>query len=432
MKVLYVGDNRDSMNWGGRGQSIALYQLLENSFEISNVIVGATVMYVGATRGYVGTLLPLKYFSFLHDVREKIKVVNWYLKIEERFGARDFITDDPSESAETLLRYRLKNPGFGEIYKQMTEADLVVINGEGSGIFRTPFRRDFFFYLAMIELAVRLNKRAFYVNGIISDCPFTGRNGKNFDSARKTLAKCQAVLVRDPESLDYLQKEMPEVRCEYIPDALFTWFSIYERFGSCVPPNGDFIIPPPENNEYFGKLDFSKPYICIGGSSWAAEFQEQAVSHYLQLLKSVRELGYPVYLTQNCGGDRFLREVARQSGCGLVPWNTPIMMAGAVLANAKLFISGRFHPTIFASLGGTPCVFLEAHSHKMASLQRTLEYANPKQFSAMPEDRDIAQIIALSEQYIRENPSLRKKIRAVVAKRCEEARRLPQRILDYL
>ena len=108
------------------------------------------------------------------------------------------------------------------------------------------------------------------------------------------------------------------------------------------------------------------------------------------------------------------------------------MMAGAILANARVFISGRFHAAIFASLGGTPCVFLEAHSHKMASLQRTLEYANPKQFSALPEHHDIAQIVALTEQYLREGPSLREKIKAVVAMRCEEASQLPQRILDYL
>jgi hypothetical protein len=433
MKVLYVGDHRDSPNWGGRGQGIALHQLLERSFEISGVIPGLWVTSDEAADGFVGTLLPQKYFRFLWRIRDKMKAADWYLKIvEERFGARDFITDEPSESAESLIRYKLKNPGLGEIYERMAEADVVVINGEGSGIFTTPFRRDFFFYLAMVDLGVRLKKKVFYVNGIISDCPFTGRNIKNFNSARKTLAKCDAVLVRDPESLEYLQKEMPEVKCEYIPDALFTWFPVYERFGACIPPNGDFVIPPPEKNEYLGKLDFSKPYICIGGSAWAANYQEQAVDHYLRLLEGVRQLGYPVYLTQNCGGDRFLQEVARISGCGLVPWNTPIFMAGAILANAHLFISGRFHATIFASLGGTPCVFLGTHSHKMASLQKTLEYDLQKQVSGMPTDQEIHEVVTLSDQYLKEGTRLREKIKTIVAKRCEEATRLPQRVLEYL
>ncbi len=433
MKVLYIGDHRDSMNWGGRGQSIALHQLLERNLEISGVIPGASVLSTEAVDGYVSTLLPQQYFRFLWRIRNKMKLADWYLRVvEERFGARDFLTDEPAKSAETLIRYRSKNPGLGEIYEQLAGADLVVINGEGSGIFRTPFRRDFFFYLAMIELGVRLNKKIFYVNGIISDCPFTGRNSKNFDSARKTLAKCHAVLVRDPESLDYLKREMPEVECEYIPDALFTWFPIYERFGACVPPNGDFVIPPPEKNEYLGKLDFSKPYICMGGSAWAANHQEQAVDHYLRLLEKVRQLGYPVYLTQNCGGDRFLQEVASVSDCGIVPWNTPIFMAGAILANAQLFISGRFHATILASLGGTSCVFLGTHSHKMESLKKTLGYDLQEQFSGMPTDQEIDEIVTLSDQYLKEGAPLRHKIKAVVAKRCEEASQLPQRILDYL
>ena len=61
-------------------------------------------------------------------------------------------------------------------------------------------------------------------------------------------------------------------------------------------------------------------------------------------------------------------------GCGIVPWNTAIMMVGAILANAHAFISGRFHAAIFASLGGKRCVFLHAHSYKVARLQKTREY----------------------------------------------------------
>ncbi len=432
MKVLYVGDHRDAMNWGGRGQSLALAQLLGRNFEISGAISGETVGDYSAKGCYVGTLLPLKYFRFLRTLRSKIAVVDWYVRIEERFGARDFVTDDPVQSADNILRYKAENPELRQIYESMAETDLVVINGEGSGIFSTPFRRDFFFYLAMIELGVTLNKKVFYVNGIISDCPFTGRNEKNLASARRTLAKCAAVLVRDPESLEYVRKEMPEAKSEYIPDALFSWFPVYERYGGCVPPNGDFVIPPIEKTEYFGKLDFSKPYICIGGSSWAASFQSEAVDHYLHLLEGVRRLGLSVYLTQNCAGDRFLQEVARKSGCGFVPWNTPIMMAGAILANARAFVSGRFHPAIFASLGGTPCVFLAAHSHKMASLQKTLEYDVHSTFPAMPGDHDIDEIASLTQRYIAAGESMRSNIKAVVASCCAQAEQLPQRVLAHL
>ena len=42
----------------------------------------------------------------------------------------------------------------------------------------------------------------------------------------------------------------------------------------------------------------------------------------------------------------------------------PILLGATVLANSKLFVSGRYHPSIMASLGGTPCIFLGSNSHK--------------------------------------------------------------------
>ena len=51
-----------------------------------------------------------------------------------------------------------------------------------------------------------------------------------------------------------------------------------------------------------------------------------------------------------------------------------LIVGGAVLAHARLFISGRYHPSILASLGGTPCIFLATHAHKMGSLSRLLKY----------------------------------------------------------
>ncbi len=421
MKVLYVGDHRDSVNWGGRGQSIALYQILKRHFEVIGSISGTSVLSVENDDGYINTLLPQKYIRFLYRTRSKAKFIDWYLRLEEKLGAKDFVTDEPEESLQNLLRYKDKAQGLKEIYEKVKQADVLVINGEGSGIFRTPFRRDFFFYLTMVELGKHLAKEVYYVNGILSDCPQTGRNIKNFISARKTLAKCAAVLVRDPESFDLVTREMPGVTCRYVPDALFRWFPLYQKAEGVLPANGDFLIGPPEKDRYFGKLDFSRPYICIGGSASAADDQERAYHHYSGLVNWVKELGYPVYLTVNCGGDRFLERVGEKADAGIVPVNTPILMAGAVLANARLFISGRFHATIFASLGGTPCIFLGTHSHKMKSLLKTLEYENDKIFSAFPSSEDSKGILELGRDYLTQGDKLRLQIRSIVAKRCEEA-----------
>ena len=431
-KVLYVGDHRDSMNWGGRGQSIAFYQLLSQDYQISDVISGLDVLSVESDDGYIETILPQKYIRFLYRIREKTKVADWYLRLEEKFGAQDFVTDDPEKSLSNLLKNKDKAPGLGEIYDKVKNAEIIVINGEGSGVFRTPFRRDFFFYLMIAELGKHLGKKVFYANGILSDCPKTGRNKENFESARKTLAKCDAVLVRDPESYDLVVKEMPGVACHYVPDALFTWASYYEKPETCLPANGDFLIAPPEEDRYFGKLDFSKPYICVGGSASAADDQDRAFQVYSRIFERLQELGSPVYLTPNCGGDRFFGRIAERYNVGILPLTTPILMCGAVAANARLFVSGRFHATIFASLGGTPCLFLGTHSHKMASLNRTLNYEEKKMFPAFPSEEQMEEMLALGRRYLEEGEERRKKIKKEVARLDAETRKMNELIAGYL
>lgn len=431
-RLLYVGDHRDSVNWGGRGQSIALKQLLARRFEISGVVPGGSVLSVERNDGYVHQLLPEKYFSFLRRMQGKSRLVDWYLRLEELHGARDFVTQDPEASAKDLIRYKATRPGLCALFDAVEGTDVVAINGEGSGVFATPFRRDFFFHLAVVELAALLGKKVLYINGIIADCPFTGRNAESFAAARKTLAKCRGVLVRDPESLELLRRDMPDVKSAYIPDALFSWYPILRDSRGTLPANGDAVIPPPEKDEFLGRIDFSRPYVCVGGSSWSANHPEKSVAYFCRLVEKLLSLGMPVYLTQNCGGDHFLEEVAARSGAGFIPVTTPIILAGAILGNASVFVSGRFHATIFASLGGTPCVFLGAHSHKMTSLQRTLEYEGRKTYSVFPTEGELDEIVAEARSCVDAGSEFRSKIQERVARRCDEATRIGEAIESLL
>jgi ADP-heptose:LPS heptosyltransferase len=177
---------------------------------------------------------------------------------------------------------------------------------------------------------------------------------------------------------------MPGTNSSLIPDSLFAWYPLYASENSRPPQNGDFLLPHPEKDEYWGKLDFSQPYICIGGGALAGSQPDRSVECYLRLVDAIRQLGYRVYLTENDSPDSFLQRVAREKNVGIVPVDAPIMLCGAVLAHARLFISGRYHPSIFASLGGTPCIFLASHAHKMGSLPRLLQYDLTREFDAFP------------------------------------------------
>ncbi|MGA9473402.1 MAG: polysaccharide pyruvyl transferase family protein [Terriglobales bacterium] len=426
MKVFFVGDNRGTVNWG-RGASIALDQLLSTSFEIAGRVKGDFFDLSTAEAGYVGTLFPRRYYRYFKYLmlRHRRWPIGWYIGLEQLLGARDFINEDPALSIDNLLAYKHRYPALAEIYDQATEADLMVLDGDGDIIFSTPPRRSTLFLLAMIELGIRLRKPVFLVNSMISDCPTTGRNNTTLSHAKRLLAQCRAVALRDPESQEYAQREMPETNSTLIPDSLFAWFSLYQNDNSSPPSNGDFLLPYPERKDYWGKLDFSQPYICIGGGALASSQPDRSVTCYGRLVDAIRQLGYRVYLTENDWPDSFLREVAKERNVGIVPADAPILMCGAVVAHARLFISGRYHPSIFASLGGTPCIFMGSHAHKMGSLSRVLEYDVHREFDAFPADSDIAEIVITARRYLDQGETLRVRIRQVAKLRSDEASQLP-------
>jgi polysaccharide pyruvyl transferase WcaK-like protein len=432
-KVFFVGDNRGSENWG-RGASIALRQLLSGTFEISGSVAGEAFDLSKTDVGYVGTLMPHRYhrhFRYLLERRAR-KSIGWYIKLEELCGARDFIAEDPSVSVDNLLSNKHHNPELARIFDQAAQADLIVIDGDGDIIFATPPRRSALFFLAMMELGIRLNKPVFLVNSMISDCPKTGRNLKTMSAYRRLLGKCNAVILRDPESLEYVATQMPETNRSLIPDSLFSWFRNYQPSEPRLPRNGDFTLPFPEEDDYWGKLDFSKPYICIGGGASAGGSPDRAVQCYSQLVDAVQKLGYRVYLTENDLSDSFLQRVAAKKRVGVVSSTTSILMCGAIVANARLFISGRYHASILASLGGTPCIFLGTHSHKNGSLSRLLEYDVHRQFSAFPDDSEIGEIVSMARDYIQQGESLRSRISNVSSLRCAEAATLPALLEKHL
>jgi Polysaccharide pyruvyl transferase len=422
LKVFFVGDNRTSVNWG-RGASLALGQLLSNAFEISGRVTGNFFDSSMAQASYVGTFMPPSFYHYMLSRRRR-RSVACYIRLEQLFGARDFIAGDPRVTVDNLIAQKNRHRALSQIYDNAAQADLLVLDGDGDIIFSNPPRRQTLFLLAMIELGVRLKKPVFLVNSMISDCPLTGRNQTTLAAAKRLFTQCEAVALRDPESLAYVQKEIPQAKSCLIPDSLFTWFPLYQDDSSYPPQNGDFVMPHPEIDEYWGRLDFSRSYICIGGGALAGSQPDRAVQSYSRLIDEIAQLGYQICLTENDSSDCFLQRIAKEKGLGIMPMNAPILMCGAVLAHARLFISGRYHPSIFASLGGTPCIFLASHAHKMGSLPQILGYDAPRQFNAFPDDSEVAEIVSTAGQYLEQGQALRDRIKNVARLRSIEANAL--------
>lgn len=420
--ALLVGDHTDGPNWGGRAQSLALAELLATRFTISGRVPGAIVTGSGP---FVGSPLPQSIADALYYRRKQSPWVGALVRLQEAFGAGDVVSENPGASADRILKYSRRAPGLAALRRRVEEADIIVLNGEGSGIFGTPYRHDFFFYLALAELGIRLGKPVFFINTIFSDDPVSGRNARSLEAAERVLARCTEVHVRDPYSLAYARETMPSVRCRYIPDALFTWFDRVQAPSFAPPGVGDFAIPyPEEESRWFGRLDFSRPYICVGGSSLAAQDPPRAREAFARLVPAMAALDLPVVVVETCRGDAFLRDVVTDAGLSFVPRNCPIYLAEAILARARLFVSGRFHPTIMASLGGTPCVFLDAHSHKMASLRDAVGCRDEPMFSTFPDAGDVRRIVAHAGELLARaarDPAVRGTILDAARARAQEA-----------
>jgi len=429
-RILLVSDTTRRLNWGARAASLALQQHLTARLGPITLLPAE----ISDNPITIDTLLPASIASPLLTRRNKNSAFQMYYSLERMLGMKaDYIEPDPAKSAQNIIDNRSWK-SIGELYEAVLGADVVIVDGDGDMIFRNPAGRIPLFNLAVIELAVRLGKQTHYINSIFADCPITGRNAEFLAHARSTLAKCATVSLRDHTSIAHAKSIAPELDTRYSPDALFMWHERVATAARDLPGNGDFAIAfPKEKSDFFGRIRFDRPYICLSGSSHAAFFQDQAVETYSALAAALRDhFKLDIYLTPACHGDRYLFEVAARTSLAIIPGEVPIMMAAGILANARVYVTGRYHPAILASLGGTPTVFLGADSHKTQSVQDLLEYENPRTFSALPGPDDIKTIISQVELELSKSEDARDKIRVAARRRANEAERVADFVSEKL
>jgi polysaccharide pyruvyl transferase WcaK-like protein len=427
-RILLVCDTTASLNWGGRAASLALQQLLACRFENILALPGE----LAGTPVFINSILPPSLASLLLACRHKSALIEAYYRVEKTLGMKsDYIECDPRKSAQNILRNKDREI-IRDIYTAISEADVVIVDGDGDLIFRTPPGRIPLFNLAVIELAWQLGKPVHYVNSIFADCPRTGQNERFHQYAVSTLSKCSTITLRDPASIRLARSSAPELKVHFVPDSLFLWYDSLQDAVNNVPENGDYIIPfPQERPSHYGRIRFDRPYICLSGSSYAAFFQEEAVEAYTRLANAIQgKFDMGVYLAPTCKGDRFMYEVALRTSLPILPPEIPIMMGAGIIAKARVYITGRYHPAIMAALGGTPCVFLGADSHKTSSLQELLEYDEMRLFSALPTTEECDEICHLAAEYLKRGEELRSRIRHASHNRAQEAQRVGSLILQ--
>ncbi len=309
------------------------------------------------------------------------------------------MSHDLAYNALLVARAASHEPTVAAALADIDRSDALMMNLEGDGIFPATPRRHLLFFLTLAHIALSKGKRVFVLNGMLSADPRSGINCETLALAESIFSRAEVLVVREAASKRFQEMHMPNVNTVMIPDAVFTWRPLFADTEAGTLYDESMLWPFFDRGPNFGRSPIAlpevlrRPYIAVGGSS-AAQWQPNAAKPaYAALVSALKRLDLGVVIVESCHGDAFLHDVAKQTATPIIPVNVPILAAAAVLANARLFVSGRWHPSIMASLNGTPSIFLGSNSHKTLSIQEQLAYPEPHEFPVIPSATDIAAIV---------------------------------------
>lgn len=356
-RLLVSGVNLDDANYGCRATSNALLRILKDRFSVSDL------------------LYRYELLNMFDDVKNP------------NVSLMDYIVHEKI----------IKNDAWDTLGERLKHVDVLVINGEGSFIFRKNIRKDLFVFCTLMMVAIEHDVPFYVVNFMLSGEGDEEFYGDYYVEVMNLLSKASGIALRDPISYCSAKQLIKNTKIAFIPDALFSdyYFKPERRENEFIFEHyTDFM---PYTPRLYPTLNIRKPYIVVTGGSGSAPFKKKGEKVFRRMIESLKEelcnCNICVVIMECCRGDSIMRNIAVEEDLIFVPVETNLKVVSAILQNALCFVTGRYHPAIIASLGGTPCIFLESNSHKTSSLQLTLEYKKSKTYSAIPSDVEINEII---------------------------------------
>lgn len=323
-------------NWGGRATSLAMGRILETkaSREISAAI--------GAP--YIS--------SPLSDVDQRNESGSAFTRVD---ALAKLIAEPPAGASERLV----------ELHEAIVSGDELVVNGEGDFILKE--RLTLMRTIATMRAAKMLGKPVHLLNSILSHAPAPPNNEQLFvDEVGSTLEMCDSIVYRDPHSLALHREYYPTLSATWAPDALFSW-SDYARTGlsrrDAFSPETEGLPVPVQR-----LLTCGEPYVVLSGTSRYGLKPEPFRRTVNALAQKLQKQGIATVFASTDEPDRALADALDGTGIACVDPKVPLTAAARLLWNAEVIVSGRYHPSILASLGGTPFVLMASNSHKTKSL----------------------------------------------------------------
>jgi hypothetical protein len=320
MKITLLNDTSDSVNWGCQATSHNIKRIIGTHFHDAQF------------QSVTNPKLPTKFFKPLR------KYFNQSLM--------NLLADDISNKDEIYRQLsRLNFPDLGSPLP-----DKIYLNGEGM------LHRKSGHLPRLLGTLIHYKNQGVWV-GAINQTVDLAPNSPELNVLVQVFSAMDYISVRDPYSYQLLLSAGLE-NCQLVPDAAF----------GCVTSTNEEIA------EVRGKNGLPNNYIVLTGSSALTEKSISKFGAVYRCLKTLTKL--PIVLLGNTKTDYHLAKQVKKNDPSsiLISRQTTYKEAMALIAGADLFVSGRFHPMIFAALAGTPLLPLTANTHKNQGLLKMLKY----------------------------------------------------------
>jgi polysaccharide pyruvyl transferase WcaK-like protein len=430
--VYFINDTSDSPNWGCRATTRALREMVEEyGGQITDTLylarMSAYERYparkgVRAVEQRVEQLLPSspRWVRVRKRLARPIQATPPGRLWNRIAAASDTVPDTVADFAPYARRV-MGGEILQEEYQALEACDMVVINGEGS-IYDRQRKGRMMLFLAYLS-KTSFNKPCIMVNHTADIHDPVMR-----DMVAHVYPMLDDVVFREPLSAEacapYCEKHTDTLSA----DAAFRYtVTDKDSWTAAVSRPGYFDVWP----DVAQPFDPSRPYVCVGGSSIYLRADRPAydpIPGFIRLCTLLKqEFGQVVLTAPDWTDQRIFRPVAEALGMPLIGLYTPTLQVVDILGHAQAYISGRWHPSILASVGGTPIVTLTANTYKTQALVRQMHLPE-ETFDALKIHETAADIVALTRCLVQEGDKQRERIR----NRAQELARLSLRNVRLL
>jgi hypothetical protein len=365
--ILLIGDLKTIRNWGAQGTSKCLnsYYNVEyadkyNLYSIEHRSDISTVNNHGNPYKYRILKSFLKQFIVDKAIyKKKVQRINI-----ENVNKRDITEDIIPHRWDEYSEYarKMENSLILQYEKDLIEkCECIIINAEGSIVRKRTnektYRRAGRYYLFLAYYSKIIAKKKTYIINHTVD-----PNYLEIDEVIHNLyPRLDKVILREHISMSYLKSLGINTENTIIGFDMLYLFNPTQTWSK---------------NLFLKSYLPRRKYICIGDSSGIPYVSWDIKNFYENLIINCQS-NFPemdiVIIDGNSAISQILGEVSKKYNCCWInDMNSNYTDLYHILANAEIYVSGRWHPSILAAKGRTPIILWGADSCKTRSLHEQL------------------------------------------------------------